>query len=143
MARHAQQQPPARRTDPAPSGWALGGVAFAGTILILAGVFQFLTGLAAVLDDEFFVRIGNYAYDVDVTTWGWIHMIIGVVVAITGAAVFARRLIGVIAGVMIAGLGALVNFFFIPYYPFLALVLVGLHVWVIWSLTRPGVVVDD
>jgi hypothetical protein len=142
VARHAQR-PPAKRVDPAPSGWALGGVAFGGTILILAGAFQFLSGLAAVLDDGLYPRVSNYAYDVDVTTWGWIHMIVGVAVGLTGAAVFTRRLIGVIAGVMIAGLGALVNFFFIPVYPFWALVLVGLHVWVIWSLTRPGVVVDD
>ena len=49
----------------------------------------------------------------------------------------------VVVGNFLAGLSALANFFFIPYYPFWAILLIALDVWVIWSLTRPGVIQDD
>ena len=64
-----------------PSGWAIGGVTFASTIMILVGIFQAFAGLAAIIDDEFYVITQNYAFDLDTTAWGWIHLILGIVVA--------------------------------------------------------------
>jgi uncharacterized membrane protein len=118
----------------------VGGVIFAATMMTLAGVFQAIAGLVAIFNDEFFVVTRNYTFDLDVTAWGWIHLIIGILLLITGLGLFGRRTWAGVAGLMLAMLSALANFFFIPYYPIWALVVIGLDVWVIWALTRPGAI---
>jgi hypothetical protein len=122
------------------SGWAVGGIVFAATILTLNGAFQVIGGLVAILDDEFFVVTRHYTYHLDVTAWGWIHLIVGILMLITGLGLFGRRTWAGVAGIMLAMLSALANFFFIPYYPIWSLVVIGLDIWVIWALTRPGAI---
>jgi hypothetical protein len=122
------------------SGWAVGGVVFAASMLTLIGVFQVLTGLVALFNDEFFVVARNYTYHLDVTAWGWIHLLLGLLVLVTGFGLFSRRTWAGVTAIMLAMLSALANFFFIPYYPIWALVIIGLNVWVIWALTRPGAI---
>jgi hypothetical protein len=122
------------------SGWAVGGIAFAGTVMVMIGTFQVLQGLVALFNDEFFVVTRNYTFDLDVTAWGWIHLIIGIVVLATGFGLFARSTWAGVTGIMICALSAISNFFFIPYYPIWALLLIGMNIWVIWALTRPGAI---
>jgi len=128
------------RTEPKPvSGWAVGGVSFAATMLVMMGIFHAVAGLVALFDDAFYLVTRNYTFALDVTAWGWIHLILGVIVAVTGVCLFAGQTWAGITAVVLAVLSAVVNFFFIPYYPVWSLVLIGLDVWVIWSLTRPDV----
>ena len=118
------------------SGSAVAGYVFAGVILIIAGCFQAIAGLAAIFEDEFFVVSPNYVFEVNTTTWGWIHLILGAVVAFAGYSLFAAKTWARVAGVTLATLSAIANFFFIPYYPFWAILIIALDVWVIWALTR-------
>jgi hypothetical protein len=122
------------------SGWAVGGIVFAASMLTLAGVFQAIAGLVAIFNDDFYVVARNYTFDLDVTAWGWIHLIVGVLLVITGFGLFSRRPWAGVTGIVLAMLSALANFFFIPYYPIWALVVIGLDIWVIWALTRPGAI---
>jgi hypothetical protein len=120
------------------SGWAVGAILFAGTIATLSGIFQVISGLVGIFNDEFFVVARNYTFDLDVTAWGWIHVIVGIASVIIGLGLFGRRDWAGIAAIVIAVLSAVSNFFFIPYYPIWALVVIGFNVWLIWALTRPG-----
>jgi len=122
------------------SGWAVGGIVFAASILTLIGVFQIIAGLVAVFNDEFFVVTRNYTFDLDVTAWGWIHLIIGVLMVVVGMGLFGRRSWAGVTAIMLAMLSAIMNFFFIPYYPLWSIVVIALDVWVIWALTRPGAI---
>ncbi|MFI7062387.1 hypothetical protein ACIBL3_15495 [Kribbella sp. NPDC050124] len=122
------------------SGWAVGGITFAATMLLLTGLFQSVTGLVAIIDDEFFVVVRSYTFDLDTTVWGWIHLILGVLLIVVGIALLRRSTWAGITALFLSVLSAVDNFFFIPYYPFWSLLLVGLNVWVIWSLTRPGAI---
>ena len=122
------------------SGWALGGVTFAACVLTIVGVFQVIAGLAAIIDDEFFVVARNYTYDVDTSGWGWIHLLLGLLLVITGFGLFGRAAWAGITAIFLASLSAVANFFFIPYYPAWAILVIALDVWVIWSLTRPGAI---
>jgi uncharacterized membrane protein len=131
----AIQQPP---QEPVLSGWAAGGIAFAACVLILVGAFQVVAGLTAIIDDEFFVVTRNYTFDLDTTAWGWLHLLIGLLLVITGFGLLGRRTWAVVVAIAMALLSALVNFFFIPYYPVWSVVVIALDVWVIWALTRPG-----
>jgi hypothetical protein len=127
-----------RRAEPEVSAWAYGGISFAATMFILIGAFQAIAGLAAIFDDEFFVVTENYTFDLDVTAWGWIHLILGIALIVTGWFLYSGARWAGIAALVIAVLTAVENFFFIPYYPFWSILVIGLCVWVIWALTRPG-----
>jgi hypothetical protein len=122
------------------SGWAAGGIVFAATVLLMVGIFQAITGLVAIIDDNFYVVTQNYTFDLDTTAWGWVHLILGILLAVVGWSLFARKTWAGVAAITIAMLSAIANFFFIPYYPFWAILMIALAVWVIWALTRPGAI---
>jgi hypothetical protein len=123
-----------------PSGWAVGGLAFAASMLILVGAFQIIDGIVAIANDDFFVRAKHYTFHLDITAWGWIHLILGILLLLVGIGLFRQAAWAGVGAIAVAMLAALNNFFFIPYYPIWSLVIIGLCVWIIWSLTRPGVV---
>ena len=125
--------------EPEASGWAVGGAVFAGVIMIMVGVFQIIAGISAISTDDLFVKTENYVFNLDVSTWGWIHLILGIVVGFAGWSVIAGRVWGGLVGIAIAALVAIANFFWIPYYPWWSILTIALSVWVIWALTRPGV----
>ena len=122
------------------SGWAIGGLTFASTIMILIGIFQSFAGLEAIIDDDFYVVTQNYAFDLDTTAYGWIHLILGIVIVCAGFALWARKTWASIVAIFLAMLSAIANFFFIPYYPFWSILMIALAIWVIWAITRPGAV---
>ena len=120
---------------PRSNPWASGLSTFAGVIMITLGVFQALEGLAALFTNEIYVATPNFVFQVDVSAWGWIHLLLGVLVAVSGffvlqGAVWARSV-----GIGLAVLSALANFLFIPYYPIWSLLIIALDVAVIWALT--------
>jgi hypothetical protein len=129
--------PPRQRQEPV-SGWAMGGVTFAASMLGLIGIFQVIAGLAAIIDDDFFVVGRNYSFDIDTSAWGWIHLIIGVLMLGTCVGLIAGKLWAGVTAIFFALLSAVANFFFIPYYPFWSILVIALDVWVVWALTRPG-----
>jgi hypothetical protein len=117
------------------SGWTVGFVYFAGAMMILIGTFHAIAGLAAIFEDEFFVVGRNYLYDVDVTAWGWIHLIGGIIVIAAGIGVYSGAAWARTVGVILAGLSAIGSFFYIPYYPVWAVLIIALDVMVILALT--------
>jgi hypothetical protein len=133
--------PESRQPGESPiSGWAMGGMVFAATMLVIIGIFQAINGLVAIIDDDFYVVRRNYTFDLDTTGWGLIHLILGIILVVVGLALYARQEWAAITAVVLAGLSAVANFFFIPYYPLWSIVVIALDVWVIWALTRPGAI---
>jgi hypothetical protein len=122
--------------QPRLSGWALGGITFAAAMMILIGTFQVFEGLAAIINDQFFVVTKHYAFDLDVTAWGWIHLILGIVMLLAGFGLFAAKAWAGVTALILAIMGAVANFFMIPYYPWWSILIIALCCWVIWSLTR-------
>lgn len=128
------------RSQAPPSDWAAGGILFAAVMMTVTGVFQTIAGLTAIVGDEFFVVAKDYAFAIDTTAWGWIHLTLGGVVFLAGLSLFAGRTWARVFAVVLAALSAVSNFFFIPYYPVWSLLMIALACWVIWALTRPGAV---
>jgi hypothetical protein len=120
------------------SGWAVGFILFAAIMMIMSGIFQAFAGLVAIFENEFYVATRNYLFQFDATTWGWIHLIGGIIVALAGFAVMSGRTWGRVVGITLAVLSAIVNFAFIPYYPFWSLLVIALDVFVIWALAAHG-----
>jgi hypothetical protein len=126
--------------QPPVSGWAVGGIAFAATVLTIIGVFQIIAGLVAIFDDDFYVVTANYTFDLDASAWGWVHLLLGILLVATGWGLFSRSAWAGVTAIMLASLSAILNFFFIPYYPFWSILIIALDIWVIWALTRPGAI---
>ena len=121
------------------AAWATGGLLFAAALMIMSGLFEFFQGIAALAKDQIFVAVGNYVYKFDTTAWGWIHLIIGLIVAAVGFFVMTGASWARWVGIGIVGLQALSNFFFLPYYPLWSIVIIGIDVFVIWALAAaPG-----
>jgi hypothetical protein len=123
---------PGRRTV---SGLAVGLVVFAAAIMIMVGAFQIIAGLAAIFDDQFYVVTRNYVFDLDATAWGWIHLLLGLLLVFAGWGIFSGATWARVTGMGLATLSAIANFFFIPYYPVWAIAIIALDVLVIWALS--------
>jgi hypothetical protein len=128
----------AGRAGKATSGWAVGFILFAAIMMIMAGVFQALQGLVAIFENEFYVATRNYTFQFDATTWGWIHLLLGLLVAFAGWGLLSGKTWARLLAITLAALSATANFLFIPYYPFWSLLLVTLNILVIWAITAHG-----
>ena len=116
------------------SGAAHGFVVFAGVIMIMSGAFQAIAGLVGLFANEFYVETRNYLFKFDATTWGVIHLLVGVLVLFAGFAVMSGQTWARVIGIILAALSGLANFTFLPYYPFWSLLIIALDVVVIWAL---------
>jgi hypothetical protein len=115
--------------------WADGGTIFAAVLLTTVGVFQVLEGISAIAKDDVFVKAPNYVFDIDLTAWGWVHLLLGALAVLIGVSILYGQGWAMIAGIVIAIVSALSNFMFLPFYPLWALVVIGFDVFVIWALS--------
>ncbi|MEU5774226.1 hypothetical protein ABZ819_13190 [Streptomyces venezuelae] len=137
MAEHARPQGPAAGPrEPAAGPLAVTTVVFSVCVLTIVGSYHAIAGFAALIDDRFFARPDDYPYALDVTAWGWLHLIIGMIVLAAALTLLSGYLWARAVGVTVAGLSALECYFFVPYYPVWCLVMIALDVLVIWSLVR-------
>jgi hypothetical protein len=121
-----------------PSGWAIGWALFAAVVMITVGCFQVISGIAAIAEDDVYVRTPNYILDMDVSQWGWVHLLLGVVLILSGLGVMTGNVLARTVGVFIAALSAIANFAFIPYYPIWSIAIIAVDVAIIWALTAHG-----
>ena len=120
------------------SAWAMGYATFAGVILVIGGIFQAIAGLVGIIEDEFFVVGQEWVFEFDATTWGWIHLLIGLLPVLAGIGIFSGTVLARTVGVVVAGLSAIANFMWLPYYPVWSIVIIALNIAVIWALTAHG-----
>ena len=121
-----------------PSGVAVGWTAFAGIIMIMTGIWWVIAGLVALVNDDFFVATRNYVFKFDATTWGWIHLIFGILVLLAGFALFSAAVWARTVGVIMALLATLVGFAWLPWYPVWAVLIIFASISVVWALTAHG-----
>jgi hypothetical protein len=117
------------------TAWASGISIFGGVVLATVGLFQFFEGLSAVFKDDVYVAAPNYIYGFDVTTWGWIHLVIGVIAVAVGLSILAGQSWALVTGIVIAVLSAASNFMFLPYFPIWASVIIIIDIAIIWALS--------
>jgi len=120
------------------SGFAVGLTVFAATMMILIGVLHAVQGVVAVANDTFYVAGQEWIFEFDVTTWGWIHLVAGLVVVLAGFFVLTGAVWARAVGVAVVFLSILLNFAWLPYYPWWSLVIIALDIFVIWALTVHG-----
>lgn len=120
-----------------PTGW-VGWVTFAGIMLVIGGVFSATYGLIAVLNDDWAVWGNRGTVYLDLTQWGWVHLIVGVVVVLAGVGVMSGNIFARTIGVIVAGSSMVLNFVALPIYPVWSILMITVDVLVIWALIVHG-----
>ena len=120
------------------SSWAVGWTGFAGVMLIIVGVFDIFAGLVALVNDEFYVVGREWVFEFDITGWGVFKIIVGMVLLLSGIGLFSGNMAARVVGVIVAGLAAIANFAWLPYYPVWSIIVISICVAVIWALTAHG-----
>ena len=125
-------------TQSEPNGWALGWTSYAAVMLMLVGGFHGFAGLVGILENDLYALAGGYVLELDVTTWGWIHLIAGIVVFFAGLGLLSGATWARVVGVTMAVLSMLTNFAWLPWYPLWAIIMITANAFVIWALTVHG-----
>jgi hypothetical protein len=124
----ARDRAPAARTDIG-GGW----LTFAGILLMIVGVMNFIGGIGAIDDSKFFV--GNTHYVIgDLNTWGWVILVLGTVQILTAFGLFARNGLARGVGVVFASLAAIASLLMLPAYPLWALALFTMDILIVYGL---------
>lgn len=132
-ARYPEASYPARDYGSGGSA-AAGFTMLAGALMILGGLWGFFEGLVAIVRQSFYVSLPNYTFQFNVHGWGWIHLILGVVVAAAGVCVLLGQTWAKLLGIVLAVFSAIANFLFIPYYPIWSIIVLAMDVVIIWAL---------
>ncbi|HLU58081.1 MAG TPA: hypothetical protein VKZ81_21685 [Pseudonocardia sp.] len=132
MSTDLPSRPAGTQADASP--WASGLTLFAAALMMVAGVWHMLAGIAALFQDTVYLRTPEYVYAFDITAWGWIHLLAGILLLVTGIGVVRGQTWARAVGIVLVCLSLIANFLFIPYYPVWSLAIIALDVAVIWAL---------
>ncbi|MBB5916252.1 hypothetical protein BJY24_005164 [Nocardia transvalensis] len=121
-------------THPVRQGVAAGTSIGAAILLLTVGVLSLFQGISAVAKDELFVVGVDYVYKFDITTWGWIHIVLGILLIISAIGLMTGAMWARIVAIGLAALSILGNFLWLPYYPWWSVLVIALDVVVIWAV---------
>ena len=118
------------------SPWASGLTVFAAAMMMIGGAWHALAGIAALVHDDIYVTTPEYIYSFDLTVWGWVQLLLGILVAVAGLAILKGQIWARFVGIIIACLSLIASFIFMPVYPLWSLSIIALDVFVIWALAN-------
>lgn len=124
-----------RPTGPEPSaGWA-GWVTFAGIMITLIGVFDIIQGLVALTDDTYFVVTADELLVFDFTAWGWILLLWGIAMVVTGFALIGAKSWARWLAIVLVCVNAVAQLAFLAAFPIWSTIVIALDVFVLFALT--------
>jgi hypothetical protein len=118
-------------------GHGYGLVLFASVLLVVAGCFNLIQGIAAIAHSHVFTANAHYVF-ANQRTWGWITLILGILVLLAAAGVLAGNQAARWFAVIVIGLNAIDQMFFIPAYPFWALTIIAIDIVALYGLCAYG-----
>ena len=115
-------------------GWAY----FAATLLLIVGGMQIITGLVGIFDTDFYISTSVGVIAFNYTTWGWIHLVLGVLALATGLGVLAGKTWARVVAIIITAFVMLGNITFITAYPLWSIISLIMGGFIIYALTLHG-----
>ena len=113
------------------SGW----VTFAAIVVVIAGMFNLLSGIAAITEDDLVKDLNQVLYGINIEAWGWFWAAIGVAQLITAILLFTRSPTGAMLAILGATISATFTIFLIFVAPLWAITVVALNIGIIWAIT--------
>jgi hypothetical protein len=127
-----------RRNQPTADGWS-GWIMFASTLMFILGCFHAIAGFVGIFDEDYYlVGANDLVVSVDYTTWGWTHLILGILVASAGGALLRGAMWARIVAIVLAVLSSIANLVFMAAYPLWSLIMITVNVLVIYAVTAHG-----
>ena len=120
------------------SGWAVGYTFFAAMMMVFLGSLHALAGFTGIIKDQAYAVSPNAIVSIDTTQWGWIHLIIGLIVLFAGFGLLSGAVWARTVGVIVALVAGFMSFLFIQWYPVWGITMVAVSIGVIWALTAHG-----
>ena len=120
------------------TGW-VGWIFLAAVVMVVAGVLNAIQGLAALFRDEaYWVTLGGSVITFNITTWGWIHLIFGVLLVLFGALLMTGSTFARVVGIVLVSLNLIAQFSWATLYPFWSLILITVDILVLYALIIHG-----
>lgn len=113
------------------SGWAT----FAGVMMFLVGSLDAIWGLGAIFNDDVVVVGGHGALIADISLWGWVHLVLGSIVAVAGVGLIRGSSVSRFVAIALVVVNALSHIVFFPAAPLWSFLLIILDVTIIYQLT--------
>jgi hypothetical protein len=119
------------------TGW-VGWIWFAGLMLVMLGTFNVIQGFAAVFTDDVFIPTEAGAIVLDVTGWGWVHLIVGLLAILAGLGLFSGATWARVFAVIVVMINAIAQLASLNFHPVWSIIVITLDVLVIWALIVHG-----
>ncbi|WP_137724656.1 DUF7144 family membrane protein [Prescottella subtropica] len=127
--------PPTHSSGGTKQGFAAGASIAAAILLMTVGILQIFQGISAIANDDVFVVGPQYVYQFDLGTWGWIHLIVGILGILIGLGLLTGATWARVCAIVIAALSIIANFLWIPWYPLWSILIIALDIVVIWAVS--------
>lgn len=128
-----------RYKDPSAGGAWSGWITFAATMMIILGSFHAIAGFVGIFEEDYYqVGESDLVVTVDYTTWGWTHLILGILVALAGGALLRGATWARIVAIVLAVVSSIANLAFMAAYPLWSLIMITLNIVVIYAVTAHG-----
>jgi hypothetical protein len=118
-------------------GRGLGLVYFAAVLLLVLGFFNMIYGIAAIANSHVFTANAHYVIG-DLRAWGWVTLILSVLQLVAAGGILAGNQLARWFAVAVVGLNAIDMMFFVPAYPFWALMIIAVDVVALYGLCAYG-----
>ena len=119
-------------------GWKL----FAGIMIIIVGTFNVIDGLVAITNANYFKTVGGGSSQLPLTnnvkTYGWVVLILGAILILSGFLIFIGNMFGRVIGVIAASVNAIVQLAYLPHYPLWSFTMILVDILVIWGIVVHG-----
>jgi hypothetical protein len=126
-----------RRDRGARQGEGIWMIVFAVALLVTVGIFNLIDGIAAIANSHVFIANAHYVFG-DLRVWGWVVLILGVLQVLAAIGILAGNQAARWFAVVVIGLNLIGQMFFIPAYPFWALMIIAVDVVALWGLCAYG-----
>ena len=119
------------------SGW-VGWVYFASALMIISAFFQLFFGFVALVQPEFFAVTNGQLFFFDLTTWGWVHTLWGIILLTAGISLAGGGAWGRIIGVLVTTVALIGNFVFLPAHPWWTIIAIAIDILILYALLVHG-----
>ena len=120
-----------------PTGW-VGWAYFASFMMMLLGALQAIAGLAGIFKNSYYVVTQSQLLVFNFKTWGWINLILGIVIFMAGLELLRGAMWARVVAVILATLSFIANMSFINAYPVWSIIMMVVDVLIVYSLTVHG-----
>lgn len=124
-------------TRATPTGW-VGWVVFAGLMMLINGFMNAISGIVALAKDDVYVRGSRTTVLLDLTAFGWVHLLLGILVAVAGFFVIRGATWAIAVAVVVTSVNILTQMLMLPSYPFWSVLIIALDVLILWALVVHG-----